>query len=120
MDRFEVVKEWVVRTKEEVKEQERVKEMIGNFIEVFEFLPDELQWVNNAGKRILKATAQWEMSEKLSILGERVEKVEFGVEEDYMEETEWKMSEFTRGQYTVYKWRRYFPGFSAWVEILVK
>ena len=69
MTKVEAAKEWVVRTKEEVRELERVKEMIGNFIEVFEFLPDELEWKTDCNKRVLTAKAVEEPEETQTILG---------------------------------------------------
>ena len=118
--KVEAAKEFIERTKGELKEKERVREMIGMFIETFGFMPDVLEWESDAGKRVLTAKAVEKQETIQTILGEKVVEVIFGIEEENLEETEWKMSEFTRGKYTVYKWRKYFKGFSAWVEIITE
>jgi len=117
-----LAKEWIEKTREKVKEQMRVKETIGGFVETFGFLPDTVEWKNDGGKRKLEAKAVVEKPED-QILGEEVGKLVFCLEEniyDYPLPEEWEMSEFTRGIQRVYKWKRFFKNFYAWVEIITE
>jgi len=121
MKKSEVVKEFIEKTKREVRERERVKEIIGEFFETFGFLPDEVEWIKEGAERILQATAL-EEENKETILGEKVEKVSFHLIEDrlYGSDEDWKYSSFTSGIYTVHKWSRNLKNYRAMVKIYVK
>ena len=122
-DRFEVVKEWVVRTKEEVKELERVQKIVGMFIETFGILPDVVEWESEGVERVLRAIAEVEVENKETILGQRIEKVSFHLIEDRTVNElspNWEFSSYSKGIYTCYKWKTKMRGFFAKVEILTK
>ena len=124
-NKVEVIKQWITKTKEEVKEGERVREIIGEFFETFGFMPDVAEWINEGVERVLQATALQTEQEigKEFILGQRIEKIKFSLIEDRLygsDETNWKYSCYSSGPYTCYKWSRVLKGFKAKVEIFVK
>ena len=119
----EIAKSFVEEAKREVKEKERLQRMYAKFADLFGFLPDYVQWTKESGKAILEAIAEINLDEKVSILGEKVEVVKFHIKEDPWNgegNIDWEFSQFTRGEQTVYKFRKRMKEYFAFIEIITE
>ena len=114
-----VAKQWIERTKKELKEELREERIKAIFEVIFGFQPTWIEWVSDPERKIV-AEAQVESFKDVYIMGRRVVSVKFRLKEDPLQNVEdenWEMSEYSRGPWIIYKWKKRMRGFLATVEI---
>lgn len=115
--------QFIELTKKEVREREREEALVNVFELLFGFMPDWLEWKTECMEKVLEAKAEVEELEKITIVGEIVQKVIFYLKEDPREnnlDPNWNFSSFSRTPYTVYKFIKRMRGYIAKVEVLTK
>ena len=114
-----VAKKWIERTKDYLKEEVREQKIFNLFEVIFGIEPSSVEWTQDWGYKVLRAQKQIESFEDEKILGRKVVSVEFTIKEDpcIEEETTWEMTEYSKGIWTIYRWKKRLMKYIATVEI---
>ena len=118
MDKMEVVKFFIQKTRQEVKQEEREKEVKKWFKSIFGIEPERVVWGEDGSlrARTVVLTKEWEMY----ILGNKVWEVKFEITELETEnqwDFDWVYREVNEENRIIYKWEKNVGKFRVCVEI---
>lgn len=118
---MEVVRKWVEKTKKALMEEERKKEIIEKFREIFDIEPDKVEWTMDKTLEAVKRIKDLEGADLL-ILDRKVKEIIFIMYEakDEMFDPHWRFEERKKHWYYIFRWSKRIGIYAAIVEIYVK
>jgi len=127
MKAVEVAKQMIDKTKNAVKEEERKKELMQKFEEIFGFKPDLLIWTDDFTLKASKRVSSDELSddEEISptVEGKSVIEVAFRLLEEGTDvgyDLDWQFSKTIGTMVNCYTWAKRLGQYKALVEIITK
>ena len=120
MRAVEVAKQMVERTKKEIREEERKREIIQKFEDLFGFPPEKVWWTDNL---TLKANSviNFDEENRPTIMGKPVTEVSFWLVEqkfDVRYDLDWNFWKLKEGLIIEYKWTKKLREYIAVVKII--
>jgi hypothetical protein len=116
----------IEKTKAMVREEERKKELIQKFEEIFGFKPDLLIWTDNFTLKATYSVSNDELSdEEISptVEGKQALEVSFRLVEEGAEvgyDPDWKFSQSKGSMVNCYSWTKRLGKYIALVEVITK
>ena len=113
---MEAVRFWIQKTKEELRQEEREREVEKMFKLIFGFEPDRMIW-SNSGLVARKVVST--IKEEFYIIGYKVWEIEFRLKEvDTINlDADWKFNQEEEENRIFYTWTKRLGKFEACVEI---